>query len=237
MTKYAIVLILFFANLITIQAQNEQIERVDASSRQKVSTYLAIGFIMGPEDFSGADMQYGASLDFQYGSRSYLNFANNRIFRLGTGVYYRNLRYRIDQDSDKLFPTTIQVDRERLSFHALGLEFFANFRFDGRSIKKQGIGIDIGAYGEWFAGTRQVSVLKLSDNNPLEEQGKKSKQVLKQLKYINRWHFGLLARVNFRNFTIYGDYRLSDIFDQDYLKERSLSGDFAKIILGIQLDM
>ena len=208
---------------------------------EKGQGYLGLGFVLGANDFTNGEAISGASNEIIMGNRSFIDLGEQNLVKLGFDSYYRFTQYRIKQDSLKSFPFVNQeVDKERLSSHSLGLEVFGRIRFDNKSKKKQGYTLDLGVYGEWNFANRHIIWTKAAEQDLYDLDSKKQKTVNKGLKYMNRWEYGLSGRIGIKNFAIYGNYRMSSLFNKDH--NRALHGelfdnDMPNIIVGIQVDM
>lgn len=245
MKKISLLAALLLLFSFVLQAQEEEPETSfelpkrsnPLKGSDKGTTYWGFGFVVGPDEYNYGEMLYGTSTDFVYGVRNFIGKKEGRV-KLGTSYYYRYQDYRLEQNQDKTFPTTTLFDKEKIITHSIGLELFGRVRFDQKLSKKHGLGLDLGVWGEWYAGSRHKTKLDLDET--VAPYSKEAVSITKKLDYLNRWHYGALARLNLKNFNIYGIYRLSNIFKDDFKRtdtENYDFGDFSPFTVGISLEL
>lgn len=166
------------------------------------------------------------SSNFNLGSLGRIRI--NNVLAIGTGFQYDRTAYLLDQNSSKVFPDSTEYDKQKLAFHSLQIAPFIRINFDWLLGRKRGnfLGdyIDIGAYGGYSFGIRQV--VKFED----ETTNEKFRVVKRGMEYLDRLNYGWMARLGFNHFAFYGTYRLSNWVDQD-----KYSFAFPRITVGMQL--
>jgi len=224
---------LTFCCALALNAQDSDIT-LDEESKSKMSlgknngSFIGFGFVVGPNEFSGANINYGNSGDFIYGGRRLHKLGIQEFFKLGTSFYYRYSDYRLEQDSQKTFPTSNLFDKEKIAMHFVGFDAFMSIRFDKKLNKKHGTKLDLGGYIDWAFNKQHKTIAKIEDPiNP--PYAKKIVTVNKKLDYIENFHYGLLARFTFKQVSIYGNYRINNIFVEKYNFK-----DVPKFMIGIQ---
>ncbi len=217
----------------------ERLQQTDPNKKSTSTSFIGFGFVLGPNDFTGADVMLGPSSDFIWGGRNLFKMGNTQWLSLGISNYYRFQDYRLEQNETKVFPSSTLFDKEKISTHALGLDFFVRLRFDRRFERRQGIDVDLGIFGEWYFATRHKVKVKPSDEEMEQWPFARTSVTLhKGPDYLRRWHYGGVLRMNIRNLTFYGKYRLSNLFKSDFeFGELAFDNDLPKITAGILLDL
>lgn len=234
-TYCTIVFILFIA----FNAQSQEIvlkQDVDADTikseqgpNKKVfaHTYLGYGFAAMPADGKGSNVIYGASHSFLFGYRMKYKLTN--WYALGYDINYNYRHSRLSQSIYKTFPNTAKHDKESIRFHNLNLNLYQRFNFGqrGNSLGKY---IDLGGYGEWaFSIAHQYT----DDYAGYNKNGARTSIVKnKDLRYTNRFNYGLLIRFGYNKFVLFADYRLSDQFLSKFHYD-----ELPRLTAGIQLQI
>lgn len=182
-------------------------------------TYFSYGLPVA-ENFTGADIIIGRSANFNFGLRYKRKISN--FYALGLELFYEGNEFNLKQNNDKILLDTTQHDRERLRFNQFGIGFYNRFNF-GRRGDAIGNFIDIGAYGEWVFNMTHVTKDEMPD-------GSKVKVKTRKLGYEEPLAYGVLVRIGFNRFVLFGKYRLSD-----FLKEKHGYPELPHINTGIQI--
>jgi hypothetical protein len=169
--------------------------------------YLGFGFIAGEPDSTGSDILYGRSMNFLVGYRYKLKLTN--WLALGYDVNFSSYIYRLKQSYKKIVPDSVIHDKERLSFGNLDGDIYLRLNY-GRRGNRVGNFIDFGGYGDWTYAASNFT----KDENKIN--GNIIKTTISHLNYYNHKNYGALVRLGFNRYVIYGNYRMSDIFDSWY---------------------
>lgn len=153
-----------------------------------IASYYSLG-----ED-NNSEYEDGSSLRSFIGLRKYYRLANNYI--MGGSVEYGWERFKIKQDV---------YDSEVLSTSNIGLEYFNRILLSQRD-KTLGYWIDAAVYGNLNLSSRHMTKEKAQSTDNIKNR----KQIEKGLEYLNKFEYGLKARLGFKRYAIVGSYRLSD---------------------------
>ncbi len=222
---------LFFINVATAQEDKGLTTPENVSFGKGNGGYMAYGFVVGPNDFSGANVTYGSSNDFQWGNRNHYKLGIQEFIKLGNSTYYRLTDFRFEQDAEKNFPTSTIYDKEKIKLHRLGFDLFLSFRFDKNLNQKHGTKLDLGGYVEW-AFSKRHKIRNKFDNNITYPFTDTQIIINKKLDYIRNFQYGVVARLSLKNLTVYGDYRISNLFKDKYNFK-----DLPKIVAGLQINI
>ena len=195
--------------------------------------YVGYGLVAGETDGSGADIKYGASDQWMVGYRYKRKISN--FYALGYELNYNAYTFVLDDSKDKLFPTSVSYDKEKLVLHNLGLVLYNRFNF-GRRGNHLGKYLDLGAYGDWSFDSKYIAKYELDSANAFG--AKKIKMISKDLQYLNKIHYGVLARFGINRFMVFGSYRLSDIFKDEYQQSNeNILGypELPRMVFGLQI--
>lgn len=154
----------------------------------------------------GADISIGRSSNFNFGFRYKLRASN--FYAIGAELFYEFNEFSIKQNDEKFLLDTTINDKERMRFNNLGLGFYNRFNF-GRRGDAIGNFIDLGVFGEWVFDLTHVTKNELPD-------GSKVKVKTRKLGIEEPLAYGVLVRIGFNRFVLFGNYRLSNFFKEKY---------------------
>ena len=197
--------------------------------------YIGYGFIAGETGGPGADIKYGASDQGMFGYRYKRRISN--FYAIGYELNYNVLSFHLDDAKGKVFPTPTVYDKEKLVLHNLGLGLYNRFNF-GRRGNHLGKYLDLGVYGDWSFDSKYIAKYEQDSVNALG--GKQVKMVVKDLDYLNKIHYGVTARFGINRFMLFGSYRLSDIFKEDYQQTVTKLDGYAELprmVFGLQIGL
>jgi hypothetical protein len=212
--KIRLSFILFFISTLTFSQEillsQEVEENIQQPMRGPNLKHFTMGYIgIGLPVFTNEDFIYtkfGASSTFDFGIRYKRKLSNTFALGLDLGMNFSD--YVIKQETGKSIPDTVINDKEKFQINTLNGS--AYFRVNiGRRGNYIGNYFDLGAYYGW----NMVKKHKTINENQEDE---KVKLVTSQLKYIDDFSSGLLARVGISRFALTARYRLSDIFISSY---------------------
>lgn len=204
-----------FAFALTVTAQNiilhkevgdTTIETFGPNLKKFSHFYFGAGFILGEPDSAGSATLTGTSMNYTFGFRYKIKLTN--WFALGGDLALGTYSYRLKQDTTKVVPNKIIHDKEKLSIGNLGANAFLRFNF-GKRGNRIGNFLDLGGYADLKISGRHYYKDKMDNDNVIET-------TISHLNYFNAYNYGVMARIGFNRYVIYGSYRLSDMFDESY---------------------
>lgn len=148
-------------------------------------------------------------------------------------VGYRCDRWLINQDDTSYLPTYTgsRHKRERLSTQNITFAFCDRINFDRRG-NILGLYVDLGVYGDYAFRAAHVYSDEYYDSNSPVATHVKTRVKLTHLQYINRFNYGLTARIGWEWASVFAMYRVTDlIIDQpqtDY-------PDMPRLVIGIEM--
>ncbi|MEO6883076.1 MAG: hypothetical protein ABI199_03525 [Bacteroidia bacterium] len=191
------------------------------------SIFMGYGFVAGKSDSVGDAINYGKSTDFIIGYRFKKDLCS--FDAIGYDVDYHVTYNNLKQDSAKLLPNNIQHTTEKMNFNNFELALYNRFQI-GNSAHSLGRYLDIGAYGDWTFSV----VHKTTDKHSVANAAGASVTYTQDegLVFVNPFNYGVLARIGFNNWLIYGNYRLSKEFKTGYIFP-----ELPRITVGIQREI
>jgi hypothetical protein len=194
--------------------------------------YLNYLFIIPMNEDNEVETNTGKSGVFTIGWRYKRKLSE--WFAIGTGLSYANSQYSIKQYPGKQIPNNIEHDKEKLKYNNINLELYIRFNF-GKRGNIIGKFIDLGAYGSYAITIKHFYEDNSNKNNPPAYAGK-IKVNEKDLNYVNRLNYGLIARMGVNRWVISVSYRLSDLLTDDY---KTMVGAFyfPKLAIGLELGL
>ncbi|MFN8258596.1 MAG: hypothetical protein U0W24_23100 [Bacteroidales bacterium] len=178
--------------------------------------YLGYSFFIPSGLDTEIDVKNGTSGVFNLGWRYKLKVTN--WFALGAGINYFNETYNLKQSENKIIPDSVQHKTEKLKFNNFGPDFY--FRFNlGKRGNIIGRFVDLGAYCSWTVKAKHSFEDKV-DPATSKSNASMEKVVYSNINYVEKFQYGLKARIGANRFVITGTYRLSDLFTEEYLDEK-----------------
>ena len=168
--------------------------------------FIGYGLIAGA-DSDSARLIYGKSSAFSLGHLWKWRMA--KWLEIGFDVEYHYASFHLKQDSSKIVPNSTIHKREKIVFNSLQTVPFVRFILRNR-YHSTGTFIDLGG----FAGYNYRIKNQTLERDQTPGSGK-TKTVNVNLKYTEDFDYGLLGRVGFNRFVIYGRYRLSNLFTEE----------------------
>ncbi len=167
--------------------------------------YIGLGFPL----YTNEDVTYtefGTSTAVDFGMRYKRKLAEH--FAIGMDIGVNLAAYKIKQETGKTVPDSIINDKEKFQINSLASSVYTRINV-GRRGNHIGNYLDLGVYGGWNCVKKHRTI----NENAADE---KVKVVTSQLKYIENFSYGLLARVGVNRWVLKAGYRLSDIFAPAY---------------------
>lgn len=231
--KHLIVLVAAVLFVFTGFAQeDDDVDKFGANQLHFVHSHLSLGFMTPPTEGEGADLLYGKSHSITYGVRYKLQFVD--FFALGAGLNYTYNVWHFKQEDNKIIPSNIQHDKEKLFSNNLGGDVFLRFNISQRT-NRIGTFIDLGGFGEWAYG-RSWKVMNEYDgdsDDPLAYDYGTS--TLHKVNFMEKINYGLSTRIGYGKFVLFGKYRLSDIFTQEYKDGLNTETDLPRLLIGFEV--
>jgi len=192
------------------------------------SAYYHVGFMLNEPDYNGPEIRLGNSWRWGVGNQTAFLLGDGNRFALGWGTNFAWDHYRLEQNDLKSFPDSTLHDKEQFISQNIYFDLFPRFYFDDKPNNKARSYIDLGLYGEWSHTMKHKTINEYDPANGVG--GGKTEVVQRKLDYVNRWHYGAVARLNFGILGIFGVYRFNDLF-----KEDSNLTDLPKLMVGLQI--
>ena len=219
---------LFFAvmGLISVQSQAQEIvlekNVEDQYQREKGPNtsffgqgYVAFASILNYDESTGAAINPWQSGQFIIGYRYKIKLLPFYSIGFDLGFRMNNYYLRGDKDNpyDSANPLTFKTGEKRHIFtnNGLGLELYQRINI-GKRGNTLGNYLDIGIQGQWNVADVEEIVTNFDNADFVGRE----RLFNRRLKYVEEFSFGLSARIGIDKFVIYGNYRLSDIFKEDY---------------------
>jgi hypothetical protein len=212
-----IVALLFFllltdlvsAQVILIQENvnaDTVLSKTGPNRKKYFSGFYSIGMIFGQPDSTGSAIDSKASYHLQLGNRT--KFKLNNIFSWGIENMLDYKSFRIKQNDDKSFGGDVLHKKETFILLSYELLLYTRINFDPKRGDQLGKYFDIGAYGG-YNGIRRHKVVDTISNQYGFERGK---YIMSNLKYVEKFNYGVTARIGWWGLSLYCNYRLSDLF-------------------------
>ena len=164
----------------------------------------------------------GTSLDFDFGLRYKRRITNYLAMGLEFGI--NTASYKLKQTEPKTIPDTVINDKEKLQISTFVSSGYVRINV-GRRGNYIGNYLDLGAYGGWNFQKKH----KTTNGN---EDGEKVRLSTTQLKYVENFAYGLLARIGISRYALTAKYRVSDIFDSLYEIP-----ELPRLVIGVELGL
>lgn len=203
------------------QLYNNSQER-GANKKHFTHFYFGYGVVAGNTEGEQMNLEPLKSNDMLIGYRYKRKLTN--WYAMGLDVFYERTAYHIKQDAEKRIPNSIQHEKEKIIYSYAGASYYQRFNI-GKRGNRIGNFIDIGAYSAFAFSVRHVFKDAITERDAYKAN--QMKRVNKHLDYIDRLNYGLQVRIGFNHLILYGTYRLSDIFNNEFDTEP------ARIIAGI----
>ncbi len=159
------------------------------------------------------------------GARNNFRVANNYV--MGVNLEFGWETFRIEQTSQKTFPSKGTHKKETLSTTNLGLEYFNRLLITQRE-GSLGIWVDAGIYGNLNLGSRHV----IKDKADPADEVRYRKTINKGLEYLEPFEYGVKGRLGYKRYAIIGTYRISD-----WMKETRSDVEPPRLSIGFELGL
>lgn len=157
-------------------------------------------YTAGQKDVAFED---GSSFRSYIGIRNYYRLANSYIMGFGLELGWENFNVK----KDATVFSFENHDKERIGTTNLGVDYFNRILITQRE-SSLGYWIDAGAYLNYNLGSRYVTKDKLPSGMGFRTQ----KEIYKGVDFLNKWEYGLKAKLGYKRYAVVGTYRLSSWF-------------------------
>lgn len=189
---------------------DEQIENEDEGPNTGFANFINFGYgvIIPNSENDSMSINYGDGLRF--GNLYLWNIKKRFGAGFNLDLYYQS--YNIKQDSAKnLYSLGFENEKQRLSMFKVDLAPVIRIKY-GKGGNGVGKYIDLGGYGS--VNFSYTEFLRNDLDPKLNKGAEQSEVYLKKLKYLERFEYGLSGQLGFKNFVIWGRYRVSDMFKE-----------------------
>ncbi len=201
--------------LLEENVKNDTVVKTNGPNLKNFShLYVGYGMILGPSDGVGSNITTGLSYEISLGYRYKRKICN--FYAIGFDVHYNTLSYRIAQDDDKILPNISSHDKEKIIFHNWGAEVYNRFNF-GKRGNQVGNFLDIGAYANWISNSVHYTKDDVASANINFNNAEVVEVYNKKLLYTEDFSYGVKARVGINRYSVFAEYRLSDLFKSEYI--------------------
>lgn len=192
--------------------------------------FLTEGFIIGQPESEGAEVIQGRSTQIEFGYRYKRRV--NQTLAWGYEIWFNRRNYLLKQDSSKTFPDNILHKKEKFQLNTFRGGLYTRINLNRYRGEFLGTYLDIGGYGEWAFSTRHVTV----DKNDVATTvgGSRTKSVNQNLVYMESFNYGIRARLGQNKVALFGDYRLSDMFDTG---AANLAPEMPRLTVGFEIQL
>jgi hypothetical protein len=237
LAKINILLFLMFAVSSSLSAQTvllkretvrDTVERKFGKNRKiYVGLFFGYGFVAGKET-PGLPIQYGNSSELVVGIWGKRKL--NSHFSIVPELAFRTQWFRIAQNNTKSVPDSFHYELERYTFPTFNANAYIRYNFKAHKGNHFGTYLDIGAGINLPVWERHRRVI--DDKNTKNEVV----VIRKNLQYIEPIQVTANVRLGYKRWSVYGTYRLTDIFKQDKGKEIfNQTIDLPPVMVGIMM--
>ena len=183
--------------------------------------YIGLGFPL----YTNEDVNYtkpGVSSNFDLGLRYKRRITNYLAMGLDLGI--STTGYKLKQSDPKTIPDTVINDKEKIQISSMMSSGYVRINV-GRRGNYIGNYMDLGAYGGWNFQKKH----KTTNENA---EGEKVRLSTTQLKYVENFSYGFLARAGINRYALTAKYRVSDIFKSSYAIP-----ELPRLIVGVEVGL
>ena len=194
--------------------------------------YLSYGMFVSPVEGTGVDIDHTKSLSFDIGWRYKMKFC--KYFAIGSDIHFAKSIFDIKQNATKQLFNNVLHEEELLKLNKMGLDIF--FRFNvGRRGNSVGKFMDIAIYGDYITKSTHLYVDKV-DAVTANYYAKERQTVYSSLTFVENVEYGLKMRLGIGRWVLNADYRLSDLFTDDF-KQNELDVELPRLSVGLQIGL
>lgn len=214
MIKTILHIAILFFTVTTLQAQEyliRQFPALDTAEKEygaNLANYDAMiygfGFMGGPTDSSGSDINPQRSFYITYGGRH--KYKISSAYNIGVDYFFEYRNFNIAQTNSKVFASTLEHKKERYSQITFNLGLFNRFNLSKRG-NHLGKYFDIFINGIYSPFNRYYTFDKSTGGG-----SKYIKQVYSKLEFANKFFAQIGLRYGISFFQIQAFYRPLDMF-------------------------
>lgn len=191
--------------LLNIDRENEPAYNKGPNTINYAHALFDFGFVL-PPDYPGSRVTFGNSVCFSFGLRS--KYKISRFYSMGWEFHTGFCDYNLKQQTGKTFPDTQLVDVQRFDVANFTLGYFNRFNFDVSRGNIIGHFLDIGIRGKYNYSMEEVNKQKVVHGNATTK--------IDHLKYANKLHAELFARIGSGRYSLWIAKRLSKMFKPEF---------------------
>lgn len=206
--------------LLSVDNTKDKTTELGPNLKRHNQLFFRLGFVEG-SDKPGARIIFGKSIDFSFGFRK--RYKISSLYSLGFETELQSRSYKFKQTTEKTFPDTTINKSQSLNFGNLAIGFFNRFNFDPHRGNFLGTFLDLGIVGSWQLGTHEFTENKLSNGTTVTKS-------ISDLDYVKKYSASAYARIGFSHLSVYGSYRLTDLFKNTYKYP-----DLPRLVVGVEL--
>lgn len=192
-----------------------------------IQSTISFGLILGATDNDSTQIEMGNSFEFNTGIRYKRRFTN--FYSIGAELAYSVQSYRIKQTEAKLFPSAGQYAKEKLIFNNAMVGMYNRFNF-GKRGNSLGKYLDLGGYCNLTLISKHY--VKVDNTGDTLALSKNTEFINRKLDYTESVRYGVMARIGSNKLSIYGKYRLSNLFKPEYGYP-----ELSRLIIGLELGL
>lgn len=214
MRKLFIILFVSFTELISAQVilieenvnADTVLSEIGPNRKKYHSGFYSFGMIFGQPDSIGSAIDSRASWHIQFGDRA--KFKLNNVFSWGIENMLDYKSFRISQNEDKTFGGDVIHKKETFIVLSYEILLFTRINFDPKRGDHLGKYLDLGAFG----GYNFIKRHKVVDTVNTQYGFERGKYIMSNLKYVEKFNYGITARIGWWGLSLYFNYRLSNLF-------------------------
>lgn len=217
-----------FSQIEEMPDNNNQL-KFGPNLRHYVHPFFNLGFAANGSEGEGADILYASTHSFEFGYRYKYKIAE--FLSIGADISYLYNAFHLKQNDTKLIPNPINHDKEKFQLSSGNTTVFLRINYSKRD-NKLGNYIDLGGYGTYTYKTKRKygNYASTITSNPNFEYIIVTEE---NLDYFEELNYGATIRFGFDKFSIFGKYRLSDMFTQGFKRDITTS-ELPRLEIGLQ---
>jgi hypothetical protein len=184
-------------NIYRKDVLNDKPSAFGVNSKFHIAPYISRSFVT-PHGNNSLDWIYGKSGALNFGLRYVRNIT--KVYRLGLNFELGRTKYYFDNIVDTLYvENTFYVKQNYIN-----LEFFQRFRLIPAGMNGSGLNLDLGIYGSYIYKNTQV-------HKGISSMGNSTESIVDMPGY-NKSHLGVRSRISYGMLSVYGQYRMTNIY-------------------------
>jgi hypothetical protein len=203
--------------------------RSDTGPNRTFFSHFYVGYaaVVGKFDGLGAELRYGRSGEVFVGMRQ--KYRLSQTVAAGVDLRYTRSVYHLAQNDQKILPTPDQHQSETMALPQAQAEVYGRLNI-GRRGNVVGRYLDLAGWGGWIISSAHHYVDKPGSNG-----AGRVEVTERQLNYVNRWSYGVGARLGSGRYALVARYRLADSFKE--LADAPRYPEFPRQVIGLELGL